>query len=202
MMENKIEKIILVVLFVIFVSVFLGAFWDLFGRESLKSYLCAGSSVGSINNLQATSTKEELGLEVKDVQVTPKQNISNPKTNSTKMTTNATPKRENNVAYSAYSSCLENAKDLATSKDCCDCLSGDASVHKACRDAAATYDFSKNTVFKTFEIPSTLGQNGDYSAFTASGNQQECKQKCESASSGLACGDFRFCRTACNSLAQ
>jgi len=106
------------------------------------------------------------------------------------------------IAFSSYSICLENTKDGPNAKDCCDCLDVDLSIRKACRDATVNYDFSENTVFKSFEIPSTLGADGDYSAYTISGDQQKCKEKCEATTTTLVCGDFQYCRTACNQLSQ
>lgn len=174
-MKNK-EKIIIGVLAVIFLSVLLGMIWDLYGKNLLN---------------KSTTT-------ISIPTPTNKNNANKP----TKSAGNKAPASQENIAYSTYSTCIENAKDLPSSKDCCDCLTGDASVHKACRDAAAEYDFTKNTVIKTFDIRSTLGKTGNYSMCTASGNQQQCKQCCESTSTKLACGDYQFCRTACNGLAQ
>lgn len=108
----------------------------------------------------------------------------------------------NNIAYDLYNTCLENTIDERRAKDCCDCLSVDELIRKTCRDATVAYDFSKNTTIKEFSIPSTLGKDGDYSAFTVSGNEQECKQACESESGGLVCGDYQYCRTACNNLSK
>ncbi|MDD2565791.1 MAG: hypothetical protein PHZ26_04445 [Candidatus Gracilibacteria bacterium] len=113
------------------------------------------------------------------------------------------PEEKSNVAYSAYSTCLENTENGPEAKDCCDCLSdANISVRKACRDATVSYDFSNNTTYKTFKIPSILGENGDYSPYTISDNEQECKQKCEATTTTLVCGDFRYCRTACDKLSQ
>jgi len=176
---GKKEKIIVTILAIIFIGVLAGAFWDLYGRKLLTNSLC--SSQNAVNsNLQAITTQKNLNLNTNE-QIVPKNEQDNKQAaTSTNSDTkkNPAPKTESNVAYASYSTCLENTKDLPASKDCCDCLSGDASVHKACRDAAATYDFSKNTTFKQFTIPSKLGRNGDYSVFTASGNQQQCKQAC------------------------
>jgi len=110
-------------------------------------------------------------------------------------------KVNSNIDSSSYQTCLNNAKDLGSSKDCCDCLEADVEVRKACRDAAATYDFSQNTVFKTFEIPSIFGRSGHYSACIATGTEEECKRCCDS-SSEYACGDFQYCRTACSELSK
>lgn len=172
--ESKVfpvEKVIIVVLTIIFLTLLMGSFWDLYGKGMLDN-VGKISPVAGIGNTPTTGT--------------PKKTES---------------KTDGNVAYSTYSQCLENTKSVQESKDCCDCLGADSNTRKACRDAAATYDFSKNIEFKTFNIPSTLGRDGDYSAYTASGNQQECKRKCDS-STELACGDFQYCRTACNNLQQ
>lgn len=185
------EKIIIGVLSIIFILVLGGMIWDVYGKKMFPT-------------AQTQTTQVITTISPTPVVSTETKRNQNNATPGQKPATKATGagKQDSSVSYSLYSTCLENTKDEPTSKDCCDCLSGDASLHKACRDAAATYDFSKNTTFKTFTIPSTLGRNGDYSKFTSSGNQQQCKQACESASSGLACGDYQYCRTACNNLAQ
>lgn len=188
---GKKEKIILTVLVVVFLVVLVGATWDLYGKKAMTNYLCTALNTEMGNNQTVTTTPDNT--------TTP---VNNQNTSATGQNNKPVQKTDNNIAYSSYSTCLENTKDAPTAKDCCDCLSGDASLHKACRDATVNYDFSKNTVIKTFTIPSKLGPSGDYSAFTASGNQQQCKQACESASSGLVCGDYRYCRTACDKLAQ
>ncbi|MEI6479855.1 MAG: hypothetical protein WCO21_03490 [bacterium] len=190
-MPIKREIIIVVLLLIIFVCVLLGAFWDLYGRSLLVNYLCGSQNITSSLNTQATSTASE---------VPRLQNIDERKNLPT--SSDSAPKVNSSISYSSYGTCLENTKDEPSAKNCCDCLSGDAELHKACRDATVGYDFSKNTVFKTFEIPSKLGRDGNYSTFTVSGNQQQCKQACESATSGLMCGDYQYCRTACNNLAK
>ena len=106
------------------------------------------------------------------------------------------------TAISALTSdvCINNTSDAGQAKDCCDCLTGaDVATIKACRDAVPNHDFSQNSSLTTFTASSTLGQNGDYSLFTAAGNQQDCKQLCDS-SDKLTCGDRRFCRDACDKL--
>lgn len=200
---SKKEKIIIIVLAVIFISVLLGAFWDLYGRKLLCSCDCISQNTELSNDQQTVTTTKE------NTPVRNNQNVSNVhmtdqnnKQTNPDYTTKPDPKTDNNVSYSSYSTCLENTKDERAAKDCCDCLNADVSVRKACRDATVSYDFSKNTEFKTFTIPSELGPNGDYSSFTASGNQQQCKQACESTASGLACGDYQYCRKACNNLPQ
>jgi hypothetical protein len=95
------------------------------------------------------------------------------------------------------SSCINNTEDNPQCKDCCDCLSGiDGETRTACRDTCAVHDFSKNTNLITITVPSILGLNGDYSQCVAKG-ATECKTCCES-SIGLSCGDYQYCRTACN----
>lgn len=204
------EKIIIAVLAVLFVAVLSGALWDLYGRKMLCNCNCstqnaAANNTGSTNNNTAlTNNATGASVPATEGQTAPNNQPADKKPGGQAASANqaSQPKpADSNVAYASYSTCVENTKDLPASKDCCDCLPGDASVHKACRDFAATYDFSKNTVFKTFEIPSTLGQNGDYSSCTASGNQQQCKQCCENTGK-FVCGDFRFCRTACDGLSQ
>lgn len=196
----KKEKIILIVLAIIFFAVLVGAAWDLYGKKAAISYLCSSPNTAVQDNQMTTTAPKT------DVPIVNEQNAAltgqNNMLTKTNPATKPAPKADSNIAYSSYSTCLENTKDERAAKDCCDCLSGDASLHKACRDATVNYDFSKNTIFKTFTIPSKLGPNGDYSSFTASGSQQQCKQACESASSGLVCGDYQYCRTACNSLTQ
>lgn len=184
---TKKEKIVIIILTAIFIVVLSAMLWDLYG----KNLLSKTQNTGNNTNVQISPTPTGIVATTKS-----KKTVGNKQTNPSGN------KVDSSVSYSSYSQCIENTKDLGSSKDCCDCLSADEPVRKACRDFAATYDFSKNTTFKTFEIPSKLGRNGDYSKFTASGDQQQCKQACESASSGLTCGDYQFCRTACNNLSQ
>lgn len=196
---SKKEKIILLVLAVVFLAVLLGAFWDIFGRKLLCNCGCDSKIINEqARGVQTATSTPNGGQRDPGGPGGPKDGVMNSASTVKQNKTNAV---DASVSYTSYSQCIENTKDLPSSKDCCDCLSGDASVHKACRDMAATYDFSKNTVFKTFEIPTTLGQNGDYSACTATGSEQECKQCCEN-SGKYVCGDYRFCRTACAGLSQ
>lgn len=98
----------------------------------------------------------------------------------------------------SLNSCIENTRDNPQCKDCCDCLAGvDSKTRTSCRDTCATHDFSKNSNFITVDAPSTLGPNGDYSICVAKANSAECKYCCENTI-GISCGDYRFCRTACN----
>ena len=94
--------------------------------------------------------------------------------------------------------CISNTRDNPQCKDCCDCLpNSDDQSRKTCRDTCATHDFSANGNFISFTAPSTLGPNGDYSACLTAGSSNDCKICCE-GSLGLQCGDYRFCRTACD----
>ena len=108
--------------------------------------------------------------------------------------TNTTP-----VMVSAdFNSCINNTKDNPACKDCCDCLSGvTGETRTSCRDTCAVHDFTKNSNFITVTAPSTLGPNGDYSECTAKASSGECKVCCE-GTMGLQCGDYRHCRTGCN----
>lgn len=92
--------------------------------------------------------------------------------------------------------CLAHTTDNANCKDCCDCLDTDAATRKICRDTCAVNDFSRNTDFLKLNVISLLGPKGDYSTCTATGNEQACKECCDSPSA-YACGDRRFCRDAC-----
>ncbi len=190
---NKKEKIIIGILSIIFVAVLGGATWDLYGRNLLTKKTSTAPVLNNNNVTQGVTPTNSQGKSKGGSQA------AQPKTNGQAKPTGQTGTQ---VTYSTYSQCIENTKDLGSSKDCCDCLAADDSVRKACRDFAATYDYTKNTVIKTFEISSKLGRDGNYSTCTASGDQNTCKQCCESAETGLACGDYQYCRTACNNLAQ
>lgn len=95
------------------------------------------------------------------------------------------------------SSCIDNTRDEAQCKDCCDCNDGEAGDRSACRDTCATHDFSSNSNFITVNAHSRLGPNGDYSAATNTATEQACKEYCD-GSPDLACGDRRYCRDKCN----
>ncbi|QTA90650.1 SMP-30/gluconolactonase/LRE family protein [Desulfonema magnum] len=95
-------------------------------------------------------------------------------------------------------SCINNTESEGQCKDCCDCLEdADAATRQACRDACPTQDFSQNSDFITFDAPSTLGPDGDYSVATGTESESACKAYCD-GSSELSCGDRRYCRDACN----
>jgi len=98
---------------------------------------------------------------------------------------------------STFESCINNTKDEGECKDCCDCLDADAATRTDCRDTCATQDFSQNSDFITVNAPITLGPGGDYSAAVETGTESACKKYCDD-SLELSCGDFRYCRDACN----
>jgi len=208
MVSSKKEKVIVATLLVVFVTLLSFVLTDLYGRKALSNYICTSQNVVSDNSSQASSVTPSTGAISGTTNptnnlvtpVTTNEQSTNKKTKPT-TTTDQKPKQDSNVAYTSYSTCLENTKDGPAAKDCCDCLSADVSVRKACRDATVDYDFSKNTSIKTFPISSKLGRTGDYSSYTASGNAQTCKQQCDTSAT-LACGDYQFCRTACDSLAK
>jgi gluconolactonase len=94
-------------------------------------------------------------------------------------------------------SCINNTQNEGQCKDCCDCLDGDAADRQTCRDICPTHDFTQNSDFITFDAPSVLGPEGDYSAATGTESESACKEYCD-GSSELSCGDRRHCRDACN----
>ncbi|KYC52086.1 MAG: hypothetical protein AMQ22_00990 [Candidatus Methanofastidiosum methylothiophilum] len=97
-----------------------------------------------------------------------------------------------------YNSCINNTRNLFECKDCCDCIpDADGNLRTKCRDECAVHDFSKNSEFIPVNAPSTLGPDGNYSQCVAKGSSSGCKACCENFM-GLECGDYRFCRTACN----
>jgi hypothetical protein len=102
------------------------------------------------------------------------------------------------VAYTA-DICINNTRDEAACKDCCDSLDADGAARKACRDTCATHDFEQNSDFVTVAVPSSLGPEGDYTLCTVSDNEQDCKACCD-GSPDLQAGDRRFCRDACASV--
>lgn len=109
-------------------------------------------------------------------------------------------KNNNSQAISlgtSVGSCVNNTKDNSQCKDCCDCLSGvDSATRTSCRDTCAVHDFSTNNNVIIITVPSVLGKEGDYSVCVSKGSA-ECKTCCESQI-GLSCGDYQYCRTACN----
>lgn len=122
-----------------------------------------------------------------------KENKKQPKESSKNEKSPSTVSKEN---IQEYQTCLDNTENDGDCKDCCDCLSADVEIRKECRDNCPLNDFSLNVEFTDFDIPSSLGKDGDYSACTGLSSEQECKQCCDSSET-LACGDFQYCRTAC-----
>jgi hypothetical protein len=109
-------------------------------------------------------------------------------------------KNTNNSSISldaSFDSCINQTKDNPQCKDCCDCLSNSTSSERtACRDTCALHDFSENSNIISITVPSILGKEGNYSQCVAKGSI-ECKNCCENEI-GLSCGDYQYCRTACN----
>jgi hypothetical protein len=101
----------------------------------------------------------------------------------------------------SFSACLNHTRDNPDCKDCCDCMEGNASARKACRDACAVHDFSQNTDIVPVSTVSVSGPGGDYSACTAKVGEQACKECCD-GSPEISCGDRRFCRDECNKIGQ
>lgn len=99
----------------------------------------------------------------------------------------------------AFQACVLHTIDLPHCKDCCDCAPIGCAELTPCRNFCKDHDFTQNTGYLVdMLIPSTLGQNGDYSACVKENNTaQACKTCCE-CQKGFACGDFRYCRTLCD----
>ncbi|MEI7603795.1 MAG: hypothetical protein WCJ19_02140 [bacterium] len=104
---SKKEKIIIIVLAVIFVGVSLGAFWDLYG----KNHVCFGDCVqrSEINN---TTTPQ-----------------------NTKPTDSTKQSKQDNITVdsSLYAACTSKISDEKEYKTCCDSLTSDDNVKKACK---------------------------------------------------------------------
>lgn len=189
---SKKQKMAISALTVIFLAVLVGAFWDLYGRNLLCNCSCSQQSSTEGSNSKAvspTSGSQAVSGNQATLKSGQKGNKQGNKKNSP----------SNTAASSAnYNSCINNTKDNSECKNCCDCLSGaDSETRTACRNVCATHDFSTNSNFITVNAPSALGVSGDYSACTNQAGSGECKNCCES-SMGLQCGDFKYCRTACN----
>ena len=105
---SKKEKIILGILGLVFLIVFFGMIWDLYGRSLWDKYMAKQpvEQTQFIDNGSSspTNTKSANGIK--------KENG----------TTKGTNKPFSDVSYTTYSTCLENSKDDRTCKDCCDCL--------------------------------------------------------------------------------
>ncbi len=114
-------------------------------------------------------------------------------------TTNISAATNTSSAGQTAAVCISNTKDDPQCKDCCDCINGTANDRKSCRDTCATHDFSLNSGYINVNTASILGKSGDYSAATAAGTEQACKEYCD-GSPALSCGDRRYCRDACNAM--
>jgi len=193
---SKKQKIIISILAVVFLIVLVGAFWDLYGKNI--SYNCSQPSSAVSNNSQAVVPTSETVVTSNNQAISQtgqKGNKQGSKGNATATITGATASSANSAVYE---SCINKTKDNPECKNCCDCLSGsDSATITSCRNTCATHDFATNTTFITVNAPSVLGEKGDYSTCTNEVSSGECKTCCES-SMGLKCGDYRFCRTACN----
>ena len=109
----------------------------------------------------------------------------------------ANTKVQSNFSDFSFNFCINNTKDNPQCKDCCDCLTGvDSETRTFCRDTCAAHDFSNNLNTTTITVPSVLGKNGNYSKCVDEGTLT-CKTCCENEI-GLQCGDYQYCRTACN----
>jgi len=193
---SKKQKITISILAVVFLVLLVGAFWDLYGKNI--SYNCSQPSLATNNSVQvATPVANETTTSNNQVvkQTGQKGSKQGNKGNSATATTEATTSSANSAVYD---SCVNKTKDNPQCKDCCDCLSGaDSTTRTSCRNTCATHDFSTNSNFITITSPSVLGEKGDYSTCTNQASSGECKTCCEN-SMNLQCGDYRFCRTACN----
>jgi len=105
----------------------------------------------------------------------------------------------NTITSSAV--CINHTRNNPECKDCCDCLEGDADTRKSCRDVCAIHDFGLNTNFITISPVSVSRPHGGYSVCSAIGTAQTCKECCDGSPS-LSCGDRRFCRDVCNTMAN
>ena len=95
--------------------------------------------------------------------------------------------------------CLERTPDEETCLDCCDCKNNSCEDRAMCRDACASVDFAQNSNYVTFDVPSIIGSAGDYMDCFMRGEEQSCKACCD-CSTIYVCGDYAFCRVACESI--
>lgn len=94
--------------------------------------------------------------------------------------------------------CLLHTIDLPHCKDCCDCAPIGCTELTPCRNACKEHDFTGNKDFVDMQIPTVLGPGGDYSVCVKTNpTAQSCKYCCECLQ-GLACGDYKYCRTLCD----
>lgn len=190
------DKIILILLSCAFVGTAGACLWDLSHQTNTTDSTIPDNNLVIVEPIVEPVTPSENNPE--SITNTPEINNNNTKKPTEKQSGAKT--IDNSIDIEQYQTCLINSDNERSCKDCCDCLTGDANLHKICRDACPTQDFTKNTEIKTFDIESTLGPTGDYSSCTKLGNEQECKQCCENNDNGLSCGDYQYCRTACNQL--
>ena len=193
---SKKQKIIILILAVVFLVVLVGAFWDLYGKN--LSYNCSqpSSAVGNIS--QTVTPASETAVTSNNQAVSQTGQKGNKQGGKGNATTGATGTTTSSANSAVYDSCINKTKDNPECKDCCDCLSGaDSATRTTCRNTCATHDFSTYSNFITTTSPSVLGEKGDYSTCTNKASSGECKTCCE-GSMNLQCGDYRFCRTACN----
>jgi hypothetical protein len=109
-----------------------------------------------------------------------------------------TKRSASSMGNALYASCINKTKNVNVCKDCCDCLKGaNSATRTACRDGCAGHNFSLNKTFITVVAPSKLGAKGNYTKCTAAADSNACKLCCESTMK-LQCGDYQYCRTACN----
>ncbi|MEI6650288.1 MAG: hypothetical protein WCL23_02505 [Candidatus Moraniibacteriota bacterium] len=197
---SKRRKMLVSILVVVFIVVLLGAFWDLYGRKMFCSCDCSSQQSAQGSGSQAAASAGGKSAVSGDQAASvggQKGNKQGGKTGTTQ-TGSASASATSATGSAAYDSCINKTTDNPQCKDCCDCLSGtDSATRTACRNTCAMHDFGTNSDFITVTSPSTLGEKGDYLTCTKEASSGECKTCCEN-SMGLQCGDYRFCRTACN----
>jgi|GEM_PF-1331440 len=198
---SKRRKVIVTSLAFVFVAVLFGAFWDLYGRKTFCGCDCAAKTAAEGNGSQtatAANGPAAVSGSGQTASVNRQKGSGQGGKSGTAQAGSATMSTASAAGSATYDSCINKTKDNPQCKDCCDCLSGaDSATRTACRNTCATHDFGTNSDFITVTSPSTLGEKGDYSTCTKEASSGECKTCCES-SMGLQCGDYRFCRTACN----
>lgn len=198
---SKRRKVIVSILAIVFVVVSFAAFWDLYGKKMFCSCDCAAQKSTETGGSRATTAADGASAVSGGGQAASVNGQKGSKQggkNGVTQAGSATASTASATGSAAYDSCINKTKDNPQCKDCCDCLSGtDSATRTACRNTCATHDFGANSDFITVTSPSALGEKGDYSTCTKEASSGECKTCCEN-SMGLQCGDYRFCRTACN----
>ncbi|MEI6533494.1 MAG: hypothetical protein WCO06_06700 [Candidatus Roizmanbacteria bacterium] len=113
--KNHIEKVLIGTLTIIFITVFVGAFWDLYGKNILtKQVIPVPTPTVSIISPQPTIPTNNQ----------PQQN-TNKKTNK--------PPKDEQVDITTFVSCMTGLTTKKACKDCCDGLSLDATMNDTCR---------------------------------------------------------------------